>query len=66
MCAIENSHPEVFLGKGILKIWSKFTGELMLNCDFNKVAYLQENTHAEVWFHSLLFHKLHFGMGVLL
>ena len=21
-----NSHPEVFLGKGILKIWSKFTG----------------------------------------
>ena len=22
-----SSHPEVFLGKGILKIWSKFTGE---------------------------------------
>ena len=36
----------------------------MLNCDFNKVAYLQEHTHAKVWFHSLLFHKLHFGMGI--
>ena len=22
-----SSHPEVFLGKGVLKIWSKFTGE---------------------------------------
>ena len=29
-----SSHPEVFLGKGVLKICSKFTG----------------NTHAEVWF----------------
>ena len=26
MC-FRSSHPEVFLGKGVLKIWSKFTGE---------------------------------------
>ena len=33
------SRPEVFLGKGVLKIRSKFIGETpMLKCDFNKVA----------------------------
>ena len=32
-----NSPPEVFLGKGVLNICSKFTGA-MPKCDFNKVA----------------------------
>ena len=40
------SHPEVFLGKGILKIWSKFTGEhpcrsaisIKLQSDFIEIA----------------------------
>ena len=34
-----SSRPEVFLGKRVLKIYSKFTGEKpMSKCDFNKVA----------------------------
>ena len=34
-----SSHPEVFLRDGVLKICSKFTGELhMTKCNFNKVA----------------------------
>ena len=27
LCRIRSSHPGVFLRKGVLKIWSKFTGE---------------------------------------
>ena len=40
LCGINRSRsPEVFLGKGIRKICSKFTGETpMLKCDFNKFA----------------------------
>ena len=49
---LRSSPPEVFLGKGVLKVCSKFTGEHMRNCDFNKVALA-----------SLL--KSHCGMGVL-
>ena len=41
-----SSHPEVFLGKGVLKIWSKFTREhpcqsaisIKLLCHFNEIA----------------------------
>ena len=43
-------HPEVFLGKAVLKICSKFTGE----------------HHAEVWLCKATLLKSHFGMGVLL
>ena len=35
-----SSHPEVLLGRGVLKICSKFTGDqpLMPKCDFDKVV----------------------------
>ena len=33
-----SSRPEVFLGKGVLKISSKFIGDIHAECDFNKVA----------------------------
>ena len=31
-----SSYPDEFLGKGVLKIYSKFTGEHPSKCDFNK------------------------------
>ena len=35
----KSSHPEKFLGKGVLKICSKFTKKTpMLKCEINKVA----------------------------
>ena len=46
-----SSRPDVFLGNGVLKIYSKFTG--VPKCDFNKSC-----------FATLL--KPHFGMSVLL
>ena len=51
-----SSHPDVFLGKGVLKVFWKYA------------ANLQENTHAEVWFQKSYFATLlksHFGMGIL-
>ena len=53
-----SSPPEVFLGKGILKICSKFTGENMqqiyrrtpmLKCDFNIVALQLYWNHTSAW-----------------
>ena len=49
--AIRSIHPWVFLGKGVLKISSKFTGEHPCGS-------------AIYWNHTLL--NSHFGMGVLL
>ena len=43
-------HPEVFLGKRVLKIYSKFTGEKrMSKCDFNKVAMQLDWNHTSAW-----------------
>ena len=59
ICSNGNSTPEVFLGKDILKICSKFTGELpcrrtpMPQCDFNKVALECCRNHTSVWVFSL-------------
>ena len=61
-----SSHPEVFLGKGVLKICSKYTGEqpcqsaisIKLLCNPCQSAILIK------LFATLL--KSHFGMGVLL
>ena len=33
-----SSHPEVFLGKGVLKIYSKFTGEHPCLCNFIEIT----------------------------
>ena len=45
-----SSHTEVFLGKGVLEIWSKFTGEHP-RCDFNKVAKQLYSNHT-YWNHT--------------
>ena len=44
-----SSHPEVFLGKGVLKIWSKFTGKHPCRSAICNFATLL---------------KLHFGMSI--
>ena len=46
LTSYRSSHPEVFLGKGVLKICSKFTGEhpcrsaisIKLQCNFIEIA----------------------------
>ena len=38
---IRSSPSEVFLGKGVLKICSKVTGETTPKCDFNKFVYTE-------------------------
>ena len=43
MFLLRSSRPEVFLGKGVQKICSKFTGEHSCRCDFNKAALLYWN-----------------------
>ena len=50
--AFRNSHPEVFLGKGVLKICSTLTGEHLCRSaiSISRVTLL----------------KSHFGMGILL
>ena len=52
-----SSHPEVFLVKGVLKIWSRFTGEQPWSVISIK---LLRN------FIEITFRQSHFGMGVLL
>ena len=43
MSSFRSSHPEVFLGKGVLKICSKFTGEhpcrSAISCTFIEIAF---------------------------
>ena len=36
-----SSHPEVFLGKGVLKICCKFTGDLQICCIFSEHLFLR-------------------------
>ena len=53
-----NSHPEVFLGKLVLKICSKFTGEhpcWSAKCDFNKVALQLYWSRTSAWVFSCKF-----------
>ena len=45
--------PDVFLGKGILKISHKFTP--MPKCDFNKIALQLYRNHTSAWVFSCMF-----------
>ena len=56
----KSSHPEVFLGKGVLKICSKVTREnsrrsVVSICDIKKVAKQLYCNHSLTWVHSSKF-----------
>ena len=52
MCPVRSSHPEVFLGKGVLKTYSRFTGErpyrgvisITLLCNINGITLRHERS----------------------
>ena len=50
-----SSHLGVFLGKGVLRICSKFTGSTHAECDFNKVALQLYENRTSAWVFSCKF-----------
>ena len=50
-----SSHPEVFLGKSVLKICSNFTGEHPCRSDFNKVPLQRYWNRTSAWVFSCKF-----------